>query len=354
MFGLDEIVPGMTINDFHTDLYVVAGEDFYQKYTGGSTVSIPMGISTVTTEIPENLKLKYELYGWNNLGDKVDFNKGEIAVHAEPFAYKPLDPVEFTAPNENLVMVLATTLEDGAGKVLQHNFVPFTVSGQAETDDIIITKSPAEFTSADWTIKHLATQNGAKVWGMGSGYFEYEFELPKNLNADQVKSIEFRAELASRYPQEKYLEDGDAERIGMTIVTEKGTIPGYGKNSYPQTDEKMHGSIVTITTDSQKLTEIELPDDPADHQGILSWMNQIPGKSGDAETRVPWLLDEAGSYGYLVMVELDENLKKSVLDAGKIKIQLHVDESTNDRGGLSVYGAKSGKYPMDLSIVIRK
>jgi predicted transcriptional regulator len=83
-------------------------------------------------------------------------------------------------------------------------------------------------------------------------------------------------------------------------------------------------------------------------------MNQIPGKNSDAENRIPWLLDEAGSYGYLIKVELDENLKKSVINARKISIQLHVDESTNDRGGLSVYGAKSGKYPMDLSIVIRK
>jgi hypothetical protein len=354
IFGLDEIVPGMTMNDFHTDLYVVAGDDFYQNYEGGSNVQIPVGISTVTSEVPENLKLKYEIYGWNNLGDKVEQSKGEIAVATETFRFIALDPVEFTAPNENMVMILATTLEDKTGKVLQHNFVPFTVSGQTHTDAIIVKKSPGEFSGADWSIKHLATQNGAKVWGMGSGYFEYEFELPKDLNADEVKSIEFRAELASRYPQEKYLEEGDAERIGMTVVSEKGTIPGYGKNSYPQTDEKMHGSLVTITTDSQKLDEVELPDDPADHQGILSWINQIPGKDGDAETRVPWLLDEAGSYGYLVIVELDENVKKSVLEAGKITIQLHVDESTNDRGGLSVYGAKSGKYPMDLSIVIKK
>jgi hypothetical protein len=354
MFGLDEIVPGMTMNDFHKDLYVVVGDDFYQHYQGGSAVKIPVGISAVTSEIPENVKLKYEFYGWNNLGDKVEFDKGEIDVLPEPFKFTALNPIQFTVPNENLVMILATTLEDDTGKVLQHNFVPFAVSGNSISKDIIITKSPSEYTGADWTVKHLATQNGEKVWGMGSGYFEYEFELPKDLNADDVKSIEFRVELASRYPQEKYLEEGDAERIGMTVVSEKGTIPGYGKNSYPQTDEKLHGSLVTITTDSQKIDEIELPDDPADHQGILSWMNQIPGKNSDAENRIPWLLDEAGSYGYLIKVELDENLKKSVINARKISIQLHVDESTNDRGGLSVYGAKSGKYPMDLSIVIRK
>ncbi len=352
IFGLDEIVEGMTMNDFHTDLYVVAGEDFYQNFEGGSAAKIPVGISAVTTDIPSNLKLRYEIYGWNNLGEKVNFNQGEVAVFAEPFQFTSLTPVEFTAPNQNMVMILATILEDSSGIVLQRNFVPFTVSGQSDADNLIIKKSPSEFSEADWSIKYLVTQNGAKVWGMGSGFFEYEFVLPENLEADKVKTIEFRAELASRYPQEKYLEEGDAERIGMTIVSEKGTIPGYGKNSYPQTDEKLHGSLVTITANNQKLDQFELSDDPADHRGILSWMNQIPGKSGIGETRIPWLLDEAGSYGYLVKVELDDTSKKMALKTGKVTIRLHVDESTNNRGGLSVYGAKSGMYPMDLTVRI--
>ena len=158
---------------------------------------------------------------------------------------------------------------------------------------------------------------------MGSGFFEYTFDLPEGLDADEIEAIEFRAELASRYPQEKYLEDGDAERIGMEIVSEKGTIPGYGKNSYPQTDEKVHGSLVKITANENKVAEVELTDDPADHRGILSWMNQNPGWEWGAEDRSkPWLLDEAGSYGYLVIAKLDEPLKQNVLETGKAVIQL--------------------------------
>ena len=129
--------------------------------------------------------------------------------------------------------------------------------------------------------------------------------------AENVKNIEFGAELAARYPQEKYLEDGEAEGIGMTVVSEKGTIPGYGKNSYPQTDEKLHGSLVTITANNQKIAQVELPDDPADHNGLLSWMNQEPGwEWGNADRSKPWLLDEAGSYGYVVKAELDETATK--------------------------------------------
>jgi hypothetical protein len=353
MFGLDEILPGMTMADFHSDLYVVAGNDFYQNYAGGSIIQIPVGISTVTNKIPENMKLKYAVYGWDALGEKVEQTSGEIKVSAEPFTFTPLTPVEFQTPNQNMVMVLATTLEDAGGKVLHYNFVPFRVSGKSDSKNIIITQSPSAFKGADWSIKHRATQNGKKVWGMGSGYFEYEFVLPRNIDKKKIDKIEFRAELAARYPQEKYLEDGEAESIGMTVVSEKGTIPGYGKNSYPQTDEKLYGSLVTVTANNQKLDEIELPDDPADHNGILSWMNQEPGwEWGSIDRSKPWLLDEAGSYGYLVKLELDENSKKSTLETGKVTIRLLVDESTSNRGGLSVYGKESGKYPMDLTIII--
>ncbi len=354
IFGLDELCKGMTIKDFHADLYVVSGNDFYQDFKGGSTVEMPVGISAVTNDIPENLKIKYSVYGWNELGDKVEISTGKIDATAKPFSFTELKPVKFTLPNKNMVTIFATVFEDGDGNILQRNFVPFKVSGDKHKDLITITQSPSDFTEASWDIKQLKTQNGNKVWGMGSGFFEYRFKLPNDLNSDKIKTIEFRAELASRYPQEKYLDD-EAERIGMTIVSEKGTIPGYGKNSYPQTDEKLFGSLVKITANDIIITEVELPDDPADHRGILSWMNQKPGwEWGDTDHSKPWLLDEAGSYGYLVKADFDESLIKSVLETGEIKMRLYVNESTKNRGGLSIYGKESGMFPMDLTLVIHE
>ncbi len=140
----------------------------------------------------------------------------------------------------------------------------------------------------------------------------------------------------------------------MTIVSEKGTDNGYGKNSYPQTDEKLHGSLVKITGNNQKIAEVELSGDPADHRGILLWMNQKPGwQWGDSDRSKLWLLDETGSYGYLVKAELDKTSEKLVLKTGKVILRLYVDESTENRGDLSVYGKNSGMYPMDLTIVVQ-
>ncbi|QGY43742.1 glycoside hydrolase family 2 [Maribellus comscasis] len=353
-FGLDELCPGMTMKDFHSDLYVVAGEDFFQTYKGGSAIEIPVGISAVTSDIPGELKLRYSVYGWDEIGEKYNITSGETDISAQPFKYTELQATKVNLPDKTGVVIFSTALEDSKGNILQRNFVPFKVEGNG-SEYLTVTQSPEDFTEASWNIKHLSPQNGNKVWGMGSGYFGYEFELPKDLNGDEVESIEFRAELASRYPQSKYLEEGEAEKIGMTVVTEKGIDAGYGKNSYPQTDEKLHGAIVKINANDQLIATVELPDDPADHRGILSWMNQEPGwEWGSDDHSKPWLLDEAGSYGFLVKADLDETSKKSALETGKVTIRLFVDESTENRGGLSVYGENSGMYPMDLTLWIKK
>jgi len=352
IFGLGELVPGMTMKDFHKDLYVVAGKDFYQTYQGGSVAEIPVGISAVTNDIPDKLKIKYSVYGWDELGEKFEQTSGEINATATPFSYTELTPVQVNLPDKTAVMIFATTLEDGSGNVIQRNFVPFKVVSD-KPEACTVTCPPTAFTGSSWTLKQMAVQNGNKVWGMGSGYFEYEFKLPEDIHQDKVKSIEFRAELASRYPQAKYLTK-EAEHIGMTIISERGINPGFGQNSYPQTDEKMQGSAVTITANGQKEGTVELPDDPADHRGILSWMNQEPGwEWGNSDRSKPWLLDEAGSYGYLVKVALDETAIKSAFETGKVVIRLYVDEATENRGGLSVYGKNSGMYPMDLTLLIK-
>jgi len=353
MFGLDELCPGMTMRDFHSDLYVIAGKDFYQVFEGGEKVQIPIGVSAVTKDIPEKLKIKYAFYGWNELGEKSEHGSGELSGVAAPFSFTENKDIEISLPEQNILMICATTLEDENGTVLHRNFVPFQVKGKKPEGAITVTQSPSAFTNASWSIRHLATQSKNKVWGMGSGYFEYLFELPSTINAEDIKDIEFRAELASRFPQSKYLEEGEAERIGMTIVSEKGTDNGYGKNSYPQSDEELHRSLVKITANDQLITEVELVDDPADHRGLLSWMNQKPGwEWGDSDRSKRWFLDEAGSYGYMVKVKLDETAKKSALETGKVKIRLLVDETTTQRGGLSVYGKDSGSLPMDLTLVI--
>jgi hypothetical protein len=344
----------MKINDLHCDIYVVAGDDFFRKYEGGESIMMPVGVSSVASRIPDSLKIEYNLYGWNLNGDRFEWERGEIPARAEPFSFIQLTPVSLKLPGETSLMIFATTLKDGKGNILQHNFVPFRVEGRSTPDQYVISQPPSAFTDASWSIKHLAPQQGRKVWGMGSGYFQYEFSLPAGLDSNKIGSAEFRAELSARYPKEKYLEEGEAESIGMTVVSNKGTIPGYSKNSYPQTDEKTFSSTVVITANGQKISETFLPDDPADHRGLLSWMNQEPGWSwGSRDRSKRWLLDEAGSFGYLVTSNIDKSIIGKAIKSGKVIIRLQVNDSGPTKGGLSVYGKESGRFPLNPSLILK-
>lgn len=351
-FGLDELCQGMTMKDLQSDLYVVAGDDFYKTFKGGEIISIPVGISSVTGNIPEGLTIDYALYGWDHSGERFDAGKGSVKAEAEPFTFRNSDPVKMRIPDRTAVMIFSTLLKDYKGNVLQRNFVPFRIESSRKDPQNIVSVSPASFSAAKWSIKHLVPQKGKKVWGMGSGYFEYEFPVPPGLKAEKIDSVRFIAELAARYPQEKYLSEGEAESIGMTVVSTKGIIPGYGKNSYPMTDEKKFPSILKIIANGIEASRILLPDDPADHRGILSWMNQEPGWAwGSVDRSRKWLLDEAGSYGYLVKASLDKNVISKAAETGKIIVRLQVDKADSKEGGLSVYGKESGRYPLDPSVI---
>jgi hypothetical protein len=76
-----------------------------------------------------------------------------------------------------------------------------------------------------------------------------------------------------------------------------------------------------------------LPDDPADHRGILSWFAQPHDRK----------LNEAGSYGYLVEAAIPEEIIAKA--KGKLTIRLETDDH-----GLAIYGAKFGRFPLDLTL----
>lgn len=347
VFGLSELVPGMSMKDFHSDYYVIPGNDFFKVYKAGEKVGIPVTVSSVTIRNLEHATISWYVTGYSPSGKLIQGDTGSIPAAIKSFEAIPQQDITTTIPGNLASGMLVTLLKDENGNIANRNFLPFRATG-AKLPENTVAVSPSQFSKADWSIRYRKPQEGKKVWGMGTGYFEYQFKVPANLSEENVTGAVFRCEIASRYPQSKYLEDGDAENIGMTIVTEKGTDPGYGQNSYPQTDEKKHPGLLWISINEKPLNEIFLEDDPADHRGMLSWMNQKPGDKWGENTGKKWMLDEAGSYGYLITVGLPANQVKDAVKNGVVTIRL-----ASEKGGLSVYGAESGRYPLNPQIEFR-
>jgi len=91
----------------------------------------------------------------------------------------------------------------------------------------------------------------------------------------------------------------------------------------------------------EAIGQFDLPNDPADHRGILSWHAQKRDKT----------LHEAGSYGYLLSAAVPARALQAAADAKTIVIRFEVDSSLP--GGLALYGERFGRYPLDPTLVFQ-
>jgi len=115
--------------------------------------------------------------------------------------------------------------------------------------------------------------------------------------------------------------------------------PHKNPNSYPMTDEKTFPSVIDVYINGEKTKSVTLPDDPADHRGVLSWNSQLKDKK----------LHEAGSYGYLVKIPITKNDLTKAISQGYLNLKIQ----TQGEGGLAIYGEDFGRYPINPSLIIK-
>jgi hypothetical protein len=252
-------------------------------------------------------------------------------------------------PDRRAVAVLRLALEDASGRVLHRNFAAFVVGEGASPRDETITAagttlrvlrvSPAAHSRERWGVRSWAAMEGRKANGAGAGFFEYRLAWPKDLRPEDVAGATFLAELGAKELFGKDRVDGG--KVQGDFMRGKGTHdPGLNPNAYPMTDATKHASAVRVLVNGIPAGLFDLPDDPADHRGLLSWHAQ----------KRDGRLSEAGSYGYLVSATVPTAALRGAAAGGEIVVRLEVDEAL--AGGLAVYGEGAGRYPLDPSLVL--
>jgi hypothetical protein len=249
-------------------------------------------------------------------------------------------------PAEPAVAVLALWLEDAAGNVLHRNFTTFVVEGIAPNDVRLANGRRARvarvaaggYADARWSQKTWTVLDRLKVNGAGSGYFEYRIPWPRDIALNTLESASFLVEASAKQLLGKD-RDSTAKQEGDYMRGGGFNDPGKNPNAYPMTDDTPFPSAVTVWVNGERAGRYELDDDPADHRGILSWHSQKRDKR----------LQEAGSYGQLLRVAIPREALEKAAAAGEVVVRLSVDEAL--AGGLAIYGARSGRYPVDPTVV---
>ncbi|MDI9430614.1 MAG: glycoside hydrolase family 2 TIM barrel-domain containing protein [Planctomycetota bacterium] len=347
--GMEELMPGMSLRDLHGDFYIALSEELCQDVKPGASVEVPLYVSFLTdAQAGENLTLRASLRGWDSLGRERSF--GRIQRRTIPYRAwhcGAIEPLEVTMPNEPAVAVLAVQIEDRTGVVLARNFTTFAVRDGAQPRQETLTQrnrtmkvvrfAPKSFVKAEWPVKQWNVFDGLKVNGAGAGYFEYRIPWPHDLDVESVETASFRAEIAAKQLFGK--DKAGAGKQEGDYMRGRGTHdPSLNPNAYPMTDEAVYPSAIRIRIAGEAIATIDLPDDPADHRGILSW--QAQKRDGK--------LNEAGSYGYLVTAQIPESVLRKAAREGTIAIRLEADEAV--AGGIAIYGERFGRYPLDPTL----
>ena len=346
--GLGELVEGMSLRDLHAPMYVAVGRAGSESVRAGATVQVPLHASFLSGSraLGDSLTLRTELYGWNALGERATYATATRRIASRPYMSEALAPLPVTMPGEPAVAVLAVRLEDAGGRVLHRNFTTFVVEGEAPAETRLADGSRArlsrvaagDYTDARWTGRSWKVLDGLKANGTGAGYFEYRIPWPAGLSRASVTGASFVVEASAKQLFGKdrdstARDDGDYMRGGGL------QDPSRNRNAYPMTDAVRYPSAVTVRVNGVAAGGDELRDDPADHRGILSWHSQLRDR----------FLREAGSYGQLVRVAVPPAALDEGARTGTMVVRLEVDDALP--GGLAIYGARFGRYPVDPTVV---
>lgn len=350
--GLEELVPGMSLRDLHSPIYVIPGQELSREVQPGSRVEVPLWLSVHWLDPdPVQVRLRFALYGWDDLGRAEEYWGSERLAELRSWTGGPLEPVHMQLPEHPALLVFAVFVEDLSGAVLHRNFTTL-LSGrhpspryevrEEETGRLHIVRfAPASYSDSRWSGGYQGqVLDGLKVAGTGAGHFEYRVQLPSALQVGPAVTGSVRMELSARKLLGKDVPDRRA--AGGDYMRGLGSHdPGLNRNAYPMTDEDPYPSRVRVRINGAAAGVYDLPDDPADHRGILSWHSQLRDR----------YLRDAGTWGYLVDVPLPAWILQG-LQAGEreLVIRLEVDEALP--GGLAVYGERFGRYPLDPSVVL--
>jgi hypothetical protein len=336
--GLNAIVPGMSLNDFHSPFYLSTGQEITFAGKAGQKIKIPLHLSSLTDK-SGSLTLKMILSGTNAAGEKQNHWTKSSKLNYAAWDVKALDSVQVVLPADKSINTLAFELSNAAGKVVHRNFVHLIVEeGNTQPAKGQLISVPVErYSAASWPKKQWAGVLGHKLNGAGTGYFEYEIPFPTIGTAD-IKQVRFLVEASAKPILGK--DRDDAGKMDGDYMLGKGTFdPGVNPNAYPQTDRYASPAKLKVSANGVLAKETVLADDPADHQGILSWHYQARNNK----------LDEAGTYGYLVQGIIPASAWQQAAKTGKLILRFEATE-----GGLSLYGDQSGRYVIDPSIIIER
>ena len=324
-----------TPKDFGFDVAMFNSEDFivldgYKLPTTlrpGDVLKVPVYISAYGMPEWSAGTVRWRLSAVVPETDKPPLVAGEFAATFAPYTVTPLEPITLTVPEAQGPAQLWAEVVDAVGSVRARNYLDFEIVGPAQPRHETRTEGDLSYHTlrfnpgddrADFDFKPVRPGTGPALDGAhpifaarDTGYVEYRLPLPTSGMDGVWRALTLGAEVASR---------------PADVVQ---AVEGRG---YP--------TEVTISINGVELTTWAVPDRPVNSAGALMRLN--------------WL--GVGEHGFWMQAQASETqlaeIQARAQTEGALVARFEVREDAAHPGGLTLFGARSGRYGLDPSVTL--
>jgi len=288
-----------------------------RRVAPGEVVRLEVASSHFSSQPFRHVSLDWRMGGIDGRGRlHQDLARGRVPI---PFPHRQVAhaaTIEVKMPDSTMACTLRLTAVGEDGAIIAENFLNYFVSGgyppgREETPRALVLRgAPANWSRAEWsggTGEREKERVEDCCYGFGHGFFEWVLPLG---GADLFKAHRVRV-----------LCEASSHRIDN-----------------PQTDADVFPTTLRMSLNDVPVYQAVLRNHPHDTRGVLSYL-----RGG------------VGGYGYpaygLAEDALLADISRHVVD-DTLHLRLEVPADVLAQGGLTIYGAECGRFPVCPTVVI--
>ncbi len=286
------------------------------RHAPGSSARVPVSSSHFSVQQHSGVTLQWRLVGVDTRGRlHQELARGSRLIAFRHRRVAPARVVEVPLPAEPMLCTLQLHALDRHGTLLARNFVHYLVADRypAEREEgprgLVLRQKPCAWSDASWQGR-MRTRERSEAedvcFGFGTGWFEWRF-VPGGLDMSRVRRLRVLVEASSH------------------------------RRDTPQTDNDGYPTRLQVELNEVRIHDSLLPNHPHDSRGVLSYLRG--GK---------------GAYGYLVNASASGESLRQVIEStrdGEFRLRCVVPDEDGPAGGLTIYGAEAGRYPVCPTLI---
>ncbi|HLX71657.1 MAG TPA: glycoside hydrolase family 2 TIM barrel-domain containing protein, partial [Verrucomicrobiae bacterium] len=283
----------------------------------GEVLRIDVSSSHFSSQAYKNVSLLWEMGGMDTRGRVYqDLALGRVPIKFPHRKVAHAHTVEVKMPDTPMLCTLLVSARSADGQVLAQNFLNFFCNGiypsarEEMPRALVLRGLPSDWTAAEWSGEFGDRDKSHaedSCYGFGHGYFEWKIPVA---GVDITK----------------------ARRLKVVCEASSHRIDA------PQTDADIFPTTLQISLNDLPVYHGVLRNHPHDARGVLSYLRG--GK---------------GAYGYLVHAFAEGDLLKQISahnGDGFLRLRCSVPADAVAMGGLTIYGAECGRYPVCPTVIV--